>query len=369
MSESRRIYATDPVDPRVRVPMRELTLDDDDTPLRLYDATGPYGDPEGWSEGPLPPLRKPWVAERFGTQLYAARRGWITTEMRFAAIREGLQPDVVRRRIAEGRLVLPANTVHYACEPMLIGRSSGVKVAAATRTSSPVHPAVNAGADILWVGDPLGARRNRPSLVERSPVPVAARWQTAESFADLARSGADIVVLQPAGLHHTVDPHEVCDVAMEYDVVLALETDGTPESLDVAWQWVRVAWNHDVQVLVRTADSGPARAVQSRIEQAIEDFADAPLFARGARLVAVAPDQDARARQMGAVTTALSGVSLLLAGADGLSTTDAALSAYRWAAHAANVSRGLKRAVARDSAMERARVDARWEDVAALSVR
>ena len=367
MSETRRIYVADAVDPRVRVPMREITLSEGDAHLRGYDATGPYG--EGPVDGALPDLRAPWVAERFGTQLYAARRGWITTEMRFAAIREGLSPAVVRRGIAEGRIVLPANTVHAACEPMLLGRSVGVKVAAALGSADPVGPLLHGGADVLWVPDPLAARAQQPSIVQRSPVPVVARWQTAESFADLARSGADIVTLAPAGLHHAVDPLDVMDVAMEYDVVLALETDGSAAALEIAWQWVRVAWNHDVQVLVQTVDAGPAASVQSSIASAIDDFADAPLFARGALLTAVAPDQTAAARQAGAVVTGLSGVSLLLATTDGLSTTIPSLSGYRRAAHVVNVSRGLPRAVERDAAMHDACVDGRWDDVAALSVR
>jgi phosphomethylpyrimidine synthase len=363
----RRIYATDPVDPSVRVPMQEVSLSDG-APVRLYDATGPYGDPKSSIDGALPTLRAPWISERFGTQLYAARRGWITTEMRFAALREGLRPDAVRRGIAEGRLVLPANMAHPACEPMLLGRAAGVKVGVAVKSATPVEPVLKAGADVLWVADPLVGRA-KPGLVAKSPVPVAARWQATESFADLARVGADIVVVQPAGLHHTIDPAEVCDVAAEYDVVLALETDGSPDALDAAWQWVRVAWNHDVQVLVRTADSGPASAIRAGIQKAVTDFADAPLFARGARMVAVAPDQESTDRQMGAVHTALSGASLLLAGVDGLSTTDAALSAYRWAAHVANVSRGLKRSVERDQALQSAVSDGRWDDAAVLSIR
>src|SRR5438105_15189818 len=77
----------------VSVPMREIALTGGEPPLRVYDTSGPQG--HDVARG-LPKLREPWVATRANgcvTQLYYARRGEITPEMEFIAIREGLPAD------------------------------------------------------------------------------------------------------------------------------------------------------------------------------------------------------------------------------------------------------------------------------------
>jgi phosphomethylpyrimidine synthase len=62
------------------------------------------------------------------TQRHYARRGEITTEMRFAALREGVDPEVVCEELAAGRAILPANINHPESEPMVIGKRFLVKV-------------------------------------------------------------------------------------------------------------------------------------------------------------------------------------------------------------------------------------------------
>ncbi|NED02084.1 phosphomethylpyrimidine synthase ThiC, partial [Streptomyces sp. SID6648] len=56
------------------------------------------------------------------TQLAYARRGEITPEMEYVAVRENVSPEVVREEIAAGRAVLPANVNHPEIEPMIIGK-------------------------------------------------------------------------------------------------------------------------------------------------------------------------------------------------------------------------------------------------------
>jgi phosphomethylpyrimidine synthase len=143
---------------RVRVPMREITLSGGEPPLRVYDTSGPQG--FDVRDG-LPLLRREWIvgrgdvtsgprmlrltsrepargiAERSGsalrgtgavTQLHYARRGTITTEMEFIAIREGFDPEFVRAEVARGRAIIPANINHPELEPMIIGRNFAVKI-------------------------------------------------------------------------------------------------------------------------------------------------------------------------------------------------------------------------------------------------
>src|SRR5205814_1153154 len=62
------------------------------------------------------------------TQMHYARRGEITPEMEFVALREGLEPEFVRSEVARGRAIIPANVNHPESEPMAIGRSFLVKV-------------------------------------------------------------------------------------------------------------------------------------------------------------------------------------------------------------------------------------------------
>src|SRR3954464_6290181 len=62
------------------------------------------------------------------TQLHYARRGEITPEMAFVAVREGVPAELVRDEIARGRAILPANVNHPESEPMVIGRQFLVKV-------------------------------------------------------------------------------------------------------------------------------------------------------------------------------------------------------------------------------------------------
>ena len=139
--------------------MREVTLTptsgprgvEENPPLRLYDTSGPYTDPTLHldSKKGLPPLRRNWilqrgdVEERTGregirvlrarpgrtvTQMHYARKGVITPEMEYVAIREGMDPEFVRKEVASGRAIIPANINHPETEPMIVGRNFLVKI-------------------------------------------------------------------------------------------------------------------------------------------------------------------------------------------------------------------------------------------------
>jgi len=113
----------------LRVPMREVALSGNEPAIRLYDTSGPQGfDPR---QG-LPKLRAEWVKQRQQrhcvTQLHYARKGEITPEMEFIALREGLPADFVRSEVARGRAIIPANINHLELEPMIIGRNFLVKI-------------------------------------------------------------------------------------------------------------------------------------------------------------------------------------------------------------------------------------------------
>src|SRR5262249_9120518 len=107
----------------VRVPMREIALSGGESPLRVYDTSGPQG--FDVAQG-LPTLREAWVRSRRGpavTQLHYARENEITPEMEFISVREGLPAEFVRSEVARGRAIIPANIRHQELEPMIIGRN------------------------------------------------------------------------------------------------------------------------------------------------------------------------------------------------------------------------------------------------------
>ena len=250
----------------LRVPMREISLADsfvggtkDDPilepnqPIYVYDTSGFYTDPNyqiKLYEG-LPKLRESWIEERadtavldsvsskftqqrldddtldnlrYGnlpsirkaksgccvTQLHYARKGIITPEMEFIAIRENMgrqkftdeqlnqqhpgenfgahlpkeiTPEFVRREVAEGRAIIPSNINHPESEPMIIGRNFLIKVNANIGNSS-VSSSIEEEVEKLvwstrWGGDTvmdLSTGRNihetREWILRNSPVPI-----------------------------------------------------------------------------------------------------------------------------------------------------------------------------------------------------
>jgi phosphomethylpyrimidine synthase len=168
------------------VPVRRIHLSAGEPSLDVYDTSGPEGvDPRTG----LPKRRAPWVEARADrgdatpTQLYYARRGVITEEMRFAALRENVEPELVRSEVAAGRAIIPANVRHLELEPMVIGRRFLVKInanignsAVASSIEEEVEKlrwATRWGADTvmdLSTGDNI--HETREWIMRNSPVPI-----------------------------------------------------------------------------------------------------------------------------------------------------------------------------------------------------
>ncbi|MEO8682183.1 MAG: phosphomethylpyrimidine synthase ThiC, partial [Vicinamibacterales bacterium] len=168
----------------LRVPLREVTLGGGEKPVRLYDTSGPQGHDV---RGGLPKLREPWVKARRGTgnvtQLHYARKGEITPEMAFIAVREGLPADFVRDEVARGRAIIPANINHTELEPMIIGRNFLVKINANignSAVSSSIEEEVEKlrwstlwGADtVMDLSTGKNIHETREWIMRNSPVPI-----------------------------------------------------------------------------------------------------------------------------------------------------------------------------------------------------
>jgi phosphomethylpyrimidine synthase len=250
--------------PDLRVPMREIAQSDTpasfgaevNPPLAVYDTSGPYTDPTVDIDirSGLPPLRARWIEERgdsaeldgltsaYGrarladaelagmrfdlhrkprrarsganvSQMHYARRGIITPEMEFIAIRENMKreetlrslpelvtrqhpgqsfgaaipdlitPEFVRAEVARGRAIIPANINHPETEPMIIGRNFLVKINANignSAVSSSIQEEVEKmtwatrwGADtVMDLSTGKNIHETREWIIRNSPVPI-----------------------------------------------------------------------------------------------------------------------------------------------------------------------------------------------------
>ncbi len=180
---SERVFLSDG---DVRVPVRRISVGADEPPIDVYDPAGQRSvDPHHG----LPKLRQPWIDERVArgdtnfSQMHYARRGEITEEMRFVALREGVSPDFVRDEIARGRAIIPANRKHPEAEPMIIGRNFLVKINANIGNSA-VSSSIGEEVDKLrwsvrWGADTVmdlstgkDIHETREWIIRNSPVPI-----------------------------------------------------------------------------------------------------------------------------------------------------------------------------------------------------
>jgi phosphomethylpyrimidine synthase len=128
----------------------------------------------------------PELGDRGGaavTQLHYACQGLITSEMEFIAIREGVEPELVRDEVARGRAIIPANINHPEAEPMIIGTRFLVKVNANIGNSA-VLSNIDAEVEKMrwatrWGSDTImdlstgkDIHATREWIVRNSPVPV-----------------------------------------------------------------------------------------------------------------------------------------------------------------------------------------------------
>ena len=212
---SRKVYVRGRIHSDMRVPFREIAQTpgkskqdkvSDNPPIRLYDTTGPYTDPQIKTSigNGLPKVRNQWILKRKDTQkvcndsisaplransgqnvtqMHYAKKGIITPEMEFVAIRENFKPEFVRSEVASGHAIIPANINHPESEPMAIGRNFLVKINANIGNSA-VSSSIGQEIEkmtwaIRWGGDTVmdlstGAdiHETREWIIRHAPVPI-----------------------------------------------------------------------------------------------------------------------------------------------------------------------------------------------------
>jgi len=516
---SKKVYIDHPDFSDIKVPVRSVQLETGDSVL-LYDTSGPYTDPDQAIvlENGLPTVRDKWIEARNDShtyhglidepkfqsslanlvkpqmlrkprranaggnvsQMHYARKGIITAEMEYIAIRENqkrtalaLSPsevarnkrlkgesfnaaipelitaEFVRDEVARGRAIIPANINHPECEPMIIGRNFLVKINANignSAVSSSIEEevqkmvwAIRWGADNIMdlsTGKNIHATRER--ILRNSPVPLGtvpiyqalekvdgvAENLTWEIFRDTlieqAEQGVDYFTIHAGVLlryvpltinrvtgivsrggsimakwclaHHKenfIYDHfeEICEIAKTYDVSFSLGDGLRPGSiadandeaqfaeLDTLGELTKVAWRHDVQVMIEGPGHVPMHLIKENMERQLAVCDEAPFYTLGPLTTDIAPGYDHITSAIGAAMIGWYGTAMLCyvtpkehLGLPDPDDVKAGVIAYKIAAHAADLAKGHPAARERDDALSKARFEFRWRDQFNLSL-
>lgn len=500
---SKKVYVTGSR-PDLKVPMREIELSpttgtfgtQENTPVRVYDTSGPYTDPDytvDLSKG-LPALRSSWIQERDDveeyegrkikpedngfhiendpranqavfpglnrqplrakngksvTQLHYARKGIITPEMEFIAIRENMKPEFIRDEVAKGRAIIPSNINHPEIEPMIIGRNFHVKINANMGNSAVTSSieeevekmtwATRWGADtIMDLSTGKNIHTTREWIIRNSAVPVGTvpiyqalekvngiaedlTWEIyRDTLIEQAEQGVDYFTIHAGVLlryipltanrvtgivsrggsimaqwclyHHQENflyAHfeEICEIMKTYDVAFSLGDGLRPGSiadandeaqfaeLETLGELTKIAWKHDVQVMVEGPGHVPMHLIKENMDKQLEVCEEAPFYTLGPLTTDIAPGYDHITSAIGAAMIGWYGTAMLCyvtpkehLGLPNKEDVRTGVITYKIAAHAADLAKGHPGAQIRDNALSKARFEFRWQDQFNLSL-
>lgn len=530
LPNSKKVYIDGQLFP-IKVAMREITLSptklssggiEVNPPVTVYDTSGPYTDDQTVIDvrKGLPRIREQWILDRgdievlegitseYGkqrladaklddlrfeyshkpmvakegmnvSQLYYAKKGIITPEMEYVAIRENqkieqletstkgmaaqhrgdsfgantpkgkITPEFVRSEIAAGRAIIPNNINHPESEPMIIGRNFLVKInanignsAVTSNIEEEVEKAVWAcrwGADtIMDLSTGKNIHETREWIIRNSPVPIGtvpiyqalekvkgvAENLTWEIFRDTlieqAEQGVSYFTIHAGVLlryihltasrvtgivsrggsimakwclfHHQENflyTHfeEICEIMKRYDVAFSLGDGLRPGSiadandaaqfaeLETLGELTKIAWKHDVQVMIEGPGHVPMHMIKENMEKQLEECDEAPFYTLGPLTTDIAPGYDHITSAIGAAMIGWYGCAMLCyvtpkehLGLPNKKDVKDGVITYKLAAHAADLAKGHPGAQYRDNALSKARFEFRWEDQFNLSL-
>jgi phosphomethylpyrimidine synthase len=475
----------------IQVPFREVTLTptagrfgpEANPPMRLYDTSGPYTDPQvslDVRQG-LPALRRSWILERGDveeyhgsaaptsngrgngrkalpglerrplrakagrnvTQMHYARQGIVTPEMEYIALREGMDPQFVREEVARGRAIIPANINHPESEPMIIGRNFLVKVNANIGNSA-VASSIDEEVEKMvwsarWGSDTImdlstgkDIHATRQWIIRNSPMPVgtvpiyqalekvggdaaALTWEAyRDTLIEQAEQGVDYFTIHAGVLlryipltakrltgivsrggsilaawclaHHQENflyTHfeEICEIMRAYDISFSLGDGLRPGciadandaaqfgELDTLGELTKIAWKHDVQVMIEGPGHVPMHKIKENMDRQLEVCHEAPFYTLGPLTTDFAPGYDHITSAIGAAMIGMFGTAMLCyvtpkehLGLPNREDVKAGVIAYKIAAHAADLAKGHPGAQIWDDTLSKARFEFRWED-------
>ncbi|WP_096435036.1 phosphomethylpyrimidine synthase ThiC [Alteribacter populi] len=502
-SGSKKVYL-EGSKPDIQVPMREIALEpttgsfgeENNPPLRVYDTSGPYTDPNyavDFKKG-LPLLRKQWIEERGDTeeytgrqikaedngfkddndprlnqgvfpdlnrkpikaknganvtQLHYAKKGIITPEMEFIAIRENMDPEFVRDELAKGRAIIPNNVNHPETEPMIIGRHFHVKINANIGNSA-VSSSIDEEVEKMtwatrWGSDTImdlstgkNIHTTREWIIRNSSVPVGTvpiyqalekvngvaedlTWEVyRDTLIEQAEQGVDYFTIHAGVLlryvplsakrmtgivsrggsimaqwclyHHQENflyTHfeDICEIMKAYDIAFSLGDGLRPGSiadandeaqfaeLETLGELTKVAWEHDVQVMVEGPGHVPMHLIKENMDKQLELCDEAPFYTLGPLTTDIAPGYDHITSAIGAAMIGWYGTAMLCyvtpkehLGLPNRDDVREGVITYKIAAHAADLAKGHPGAQKRDDALSKARFEFRWRDQFNLSL-
>ncbi len=512
---SEKTYISGTIYPEIKVGMRQIRqyptveivdgkrIEHPNNPVTVYDTSGAYTDPSVNIDinCGLPRIRLGWIEKRgdtvqldnitslYGrqrladssldairfpvrhaprraaegrrvTQIHYARKGIITPEMEYVAIRENLDnkergidtyitPEFVREEIAAGRAVIAANINHPESEPMIIGSRFSVKIntnIGNSALSSGIEEEVaKAVWSCYWGGDTLmdlstgdNIHETREWIIRNCPVPVGTvpiyqalekvngdvkrlTWEIyRDTLIEQCEQGVDYftihagvlkahanlvgdrltgcvsrggsIMTQWTVLHNKESflyTHfdEICEILNKYDVAVSLGDGMRPGSindandkaqfleLDVLGELAQKAWEHDVQVFIEGPGHVPMNKIPENMERQKNACHMAPFYTLGPLTTDIAPGYDHITSAIGAAIIGALGTAMLcyVTPKEHLSLPTLAdvrdgVVAYKIAAHAADICKGLPGAEVRDYALSKARYDFRWKDQFNLSL-
>ena len=412
------------------------------------------------------------------TQLHYAKKGIISAEMEYVAIRENqrieqlqsatkgkadqhkgesfgantpklITPEFVRDEIAAGRAIIPNNINHPESEPMIIGRNFLVKInanignsAVSSSIEEEVEKAVWAcrwGADtIMDLSTGKNIHETREWIIRNSPVPIGTvpiyqalekvkgvpedlTWEIfKDTLIEQAEQGVSYFTIHAGVLlryihltakrvtgivsrggsimakwclyHHKENflyTHfeEICEIMKQYDVAFSLGDGLRPGSiadandgaqfaeLETLGELTKIAWKHDVQVMIEGPGHVPMHMIKENMEKQLEECDEAPFYTLGPLTTDIAPGYDHITSAIGAAMIGWYGCAMLCyvtpkehLGLPNKKDVKDGVITYKLAAHAADLAKGHPGAQYRDNALSKARFEFRWEDQFNLSL-
>lgn len=382
------------------------------------------------------------------TLMKLAREGIVAPEIKDVAVGEDVEIGFVMERLADGRIVIPANVRHYGLKPIGIGEGLRIKVNVNLGRSSEasclseeiekVKVAIRYGADTvmdLSTGEDID--NIRQTVLAESPLPVGTVpiYQAAERVSDIrdlkeedfievirkqAEDGVDFmtihagVLLAHMGLlekrvtgivsrggaiiakwmeyHERENPlythfDQILEIASKWDVTLSLgdglrpgclhdaSDDAQFAELAVLGELAERAREAGVQVMIEGPGHVPFSQIVENVKKQKELCNGAPFYVLGPLVTDIAPGYDHITGAIGATMAAIAGADFLCYVTPkehlGLPNTEdvrQGLIAFKIAAHAADIARGIKKARDRDDEMARARFAFDWERQFALAL-
>jgi phosphomethylpyrimidine synthase len=175
--------------------------------------------------------------------------------------------------------------------------------------------------------------------------------------------------------------NDICEIMKAYDVAFSLGDGLRPGSLadandaaqfaelETLGELTKIAWEHDVQVMIEGPGHVPLHMVKENVEKELKDCFEAPFYTLGPLVTDIAPGYDHITSAIGATNIGWYGTAMLCyvtpkehLGLPNKEDVREGIITYKLAAHAADLAKGHPGAQIRDNAMSKARFEFRWED-------